>query len=64
MLYPFISWVDCDYWDYSFYLIGRFHLSLGLSHLLGFYHIYIYHLIYIYIYIYHLIYIYISSTII
>ena len=28
MLYPFISWVDCDYWYYSFYLIGRIFLPL------------------------------------
>ena len=53
MLYPFISWVDCDYWDYSFYLIGRiFYLSFGFISSIGLlsyniiyiYHIYIYHI--------------------
>ena len=58
MLYPFISWVDCDYWDYSFYLIGRiFYLSFGFISSIGLlsyniiyiYHIYIYHIYILYI---------------
>ena len=60
MLYPFISWVDCDYWDYSFYLIGRiFYLSFGFISSIG---LLSYNIIYIYIsYIYiYIIYIYIS----
>ena len=61
MLYPFISWVDCDYWDYSFYLIGRiFYLSFGFISsigLLSYNIIYISYIYISYIYISYIIYI-------